>query len=99
MEKGFGRLHVQKGFSLPSMDGAWSWAAYSISLKACVRKIDTIMMRLLHSLVVQVSGAMMYSILTHSIKETCYGKDGSLGWICKLIEVTSNVDLICYKAI
>lgn len=40
MEKGFGRLRVQKGVSLPSMDGAWSWAAYSISLKACVRKID-----------------------------------------------------------
>lgn len=45
MEKGFGWLRAQKGVSLPSMDGAWSWAAYSISLKACVRKIDTVMMR------------------------------------------------------
>lgn len=27
-------LSTVQGVSLPSMDGAWSWAAYSMSLKA-----------------------------------------------------------------
>lgn len=42
---------------------------------------------------------MMYSIPTHPIKATRDGKkECSLGWKCKLIEVTSKVDLACYKA-
>jgi len=95
MEKGFGRLHVQKEFSLPSMDGAWSWAAYSISLKACVRKIDTIMMRSQSCGTGQWGNDVLF--LHTPLKQLVMAKMVHLAGY-KVILVTSNVDLagFCY---